>query len=242
MTSAASGQPLGHLGGLAGGVKFKEAETTILVADVRSGIQVASAEGKASKMNFALGGWGWGGYGWASAGGYSKTPEGKLIAASLLDNYNKVVASISGKTSLVQSTSASSQANAAASVQATNTAPAAAAHMAPAGSPAALGVQPGLIGAFTGAFTGDDQGTFNVMVGNNGMISGVGFSSKYNQGFNVTGQVSANGQVSMTSTGQAGSAQFIGIIDPNSGAVVGSWNGSGGVAVRGSFNGQRAKT
>ena len=66
---------LGVLGGLAGGVKFKEAETNLLVADVRSGIQVASAEGKASKMNFAVGGWGWGGLAWAG-GGYSKTPEG----------------------------------------------------------------------------------------------------------------------------------------------------------------------
>ncbi len=53
-----AGGVLGQLGGLAGGVKFKEAETTLLVADVRSGIQVASAEGKASKMNFSIGGWG----------------------------------------------------------------------------------------------------------------------------------------------------------------------------------------
>jgi hypothetical protein len=103
-----------------------------------------------------------------------------------------------------------------------------------------MSVSPGLVGAFTGAFTGDDQGTFNVMVGNNGMISGVGFSSKTNQGFSVSGQVTPNGQVSMTSTGQAGSAQFIGIIDPNSGAVVGNWNSASGP--RGSFNGQRAKT
>jgi hypothetical protein len=112
----------------------------------------------------------------------------------------------------------------------------------PAGMPApvAVGLAPGLIGSFTGSFMGDDQGTFNVIVGNNGMISGVGFASKTNQGFNVTGQVSANGQVSMTSTGQAGRAQFSGVIDPNSGAVVGSWNGAGGP--RGSFNGQRAKT
>jgi hypothetical protein len=235
------GGVLGTLGGLAGGVKFKEAETTLLVADVRSGIQVASAEGKASKMNFAIGGWGWGGYGWASAGGYSKTPEGKLIAASLLENFNKITEKIAGKTSLVQSTSASSQANAAASIQATSTAPVAA-PAPPAGMPApvAMGVAPGLIGSFTGAFTGDDQGTFNVMVGNNGLISGVGFSSKTNQGFNVSGQVSGNGQVSMTSSGQAGSAQFIGIIDPNSGAVLGSWNSAGGP--RGSFNGQRGKT
>jgi hypothetical protein len=96
------GGVLGTLGGLAGGVKFKEAETTLLAANVRSGIQVASAEGKASKMNFAIGGWGWGGYGWASAGGYTKTPEGKLIAASLLDNFNKITEKIGGKTSLVQ--------------------------------------------------------------------------------------------------------------------------------------------
>jgi hypothetical protein len=73
------GGVLGTLGGLAGSVKFKEAETTLLVADVRSGIQVASAEGKASKMDFSLGGWGWGNMGWASAGGYSKIPEGKLM-------------------------------------------------------------------------------------------------------------------------------------------------------------------
>ncbi len=237
------GGVLGHIGGLAGGVKFKEAETTLLVADVRSGIQVASAEGKASKMNFALSGWGWGGYGWASAGGYSKTPEGKLIAASLLENFNKITEKIAGKTSLVQSTSASSQANAAASVQATNTAPVAAPAPPPPATmpaPVAMAVAPGLVGAFTGSFIGDDQGTFNVMVGNNGMISGVGFSSKTNQGFSVSGQVSANGQVSMSSSGQAGSAQFLGIIDPNSGAVVGSWNGAGGP--KGSFSGQRAKT
>lgn len=117
------GGPLGALGGLAGGLKFKEAETTLLLADVRSGIQVASAEGQATKMDFSLGGWGWGGYGWASAGGYSKTPEGKLLAASLLDNFNRIVQQIRNKPSLVQATSASSQANAQASVRATSLAP-----------------------------------------------------------------------------------------------------------------------
>jgi curli biogenesis system outer membrane secretion channel CsgG len=102
------GGTLGALGGLAGGVSFKEAETTLLLADVRSGIQVASAEGQASKMDFSLGGWGWGGFGWASAGGYSKTPEGKLLAASLLDNFNRIVQQVRNKPLLVQATSASS--------------------------------------------------------------------------------------------------------------------------------------
>lgn len=113
------GGTLGALGGLAGGVSFKEAETTLLLADVRSGIQVASAEGQASKMDFSLGGWGWGGYSWASAGGYSKTPEGKLLAASLLDNFNRIVQQVRNKNLLVQATSASSQVNAQLSTRAT---------------------------------------------------------------------------------------------------------------------------
>ena len=117
------GGVLGSLGGLAGGVKFKEAETTLLLADVRSGIQVASAEGQASKMDFSLGGWGWGGFGWAAAGGYSKTPEGKLLAASLLDNFNRIVQQVRNKPTLVQASSASSRANAKASTQATPLAP-----------------------------------------------------------------------------------------------------------------------
>lgn len=47
----------GALGGPAGGLSFKEAEITLLLADVRSGILVAIAEGQASKMDFSLGGW-----------------------------------------------------------------------------------------------------------------------------------------------------------------------------------------
>ena len=38
-------------GGIAGGLKFKEAQTTMLVADARSGIQVAASE-DASKADF----------------------------------------------------------------------------------------------------------------------------------------------------------------------------------------------
>ena len=53
-----------------------------------------------------------------SLGGYTSTPEGKLIAASLLDNYNKIVLTIRDQASLVRTGSASGQANAAASTQA----------------------------------------------------------------------------------------------------------------------------
>lgn len=108
---------LGVLGAIAGGLKFKEASTSILVADVRSSIQVAAAEGKATKTDFGIGGWAYGG-GFAAGGGYTKTPEGKMIAASLLDNYNKVVLSIRDQDKLIKTSSASSDVNAAGSTRA----------------------------------------------------------------------------------------------------------------------------
>jgi len=106
------------LGGVAGGLKFKEASTSLLISDVRSSMQVASAEGKASKTDFDIGGFGWIGVAGAAAGGYTKTPEGKVIAASLLDNYNHIVLAIRDNASLVKTSSAAGDANAGASTKA----------------------------------------------------------------------------------------------------------------------------
>ncbi len=106
------------LGAVAGGVKFKEASTSLLVADVRSSIQVASAEGKATKTDFNVSGWGFGGGALGALGGYTNTPEGKVVAASLLDNYNKIVLAIRDMPQLIQRSSASGDANAGASTQA----------------------------------------------------------------------------------------------------------------------------
>ena len=106
------------LGGISGGLKFKEASTSLIIADVRSSIQVAAAEGKATKTDFDIGGWGWTGAAFGAAGGYTNTPEGKVIAASLLDNWNNIVRTIRDNTSLVKSHSESGDANAAASTRA----------------------------------------------------------------------------------------------------------------------------
>jgi curli biogenesis system outer membrane secretion channel CsgG len=88
------------LGAVAGGLKFKEAQTSMLVADARSGIQVAAAEGSTKKADLALGGALFGGGAGAAVGGYGNTNEGKIIAAALLDNYNKVVGVVRGDPSL----------------------------------------------------------------------------------------------------------------------------------------------
>lgn len=91
----AVGGLLGHkVAAVGGGLKFKEAETTMLVADARSSVQVASAQGKARKKSFALGAFGWMGGAAGALGGYSNTNEGKVIAASFLDNYNQIVAAV----------------------------------------------------------------------------------------------------------------------------------------------------
>ena len=86
--------------GAAGGLKFKEAQTSMLVADARSGVQVAAAEGSTKKADLRLGGALFGGGVGAAGGGYGNTNEGKIIAAAFMDNYNKVVGVVRGDPSL----------------------------------------------------------------------------------------------------------------------------------------------
>jgi hypothetical protein len=107
------------IGALAGGLKFKEAQTSMTMADVRSGIQVAAAEGSAQKTDFSIGGALLGAGGGAALGGYTNTAEGKIVAASFLDNWNKIVVAVRNNPSLIQAKAGpASQANAAGSVKA----------------------------------------------------------------------------------------------------------------------------
>jgi hypothetical protein len=88
------------IGAVAGGLKFKEAQTSMLVADARSGVQVAAAEGSSKKADLRLGVGLFGGGAAGGLGGYANTNEGKVIAASLMDNYNNIVKSVRGQPSL----------------------------------------------------------------------------------------------------------------------------------------------
>ena len=107
------------VGAVAGGLKFKEAQTSMLLADTRSGIQVAAAEGSAKQTDFNLGGALFGGGGGAALGGYTNTNEGKVITASFLDNWNNIVRAIRNNASLIQAKAGpASTANQAGSVQA----------------------------------------------------------------------------------------------------------------------------
>ena len=88
---------------VAGGLKFKEAQTSMLLADARSTVQVASAEGSTRKADLRLGGGLFGGGAGVAAGGYGNTNEGKIIAAALMDNYNNIVLTVRNDPSLQRS-------------------------------------------------------------------------------------------------------------------------------------------
>ena len=89
-------------GAVAGGLKFKEAQTSMLVSDARSGVQVAAAEGSTRKADLKLGAALFGGGAGAMGGGYGNTNEGKIIAAAFMDNYNKVVQTVRNDPTLVR--------------------------------------------------------------------------------------------------------------------------------------------
>jgi curli biogenesis system outer membrane secretion channel CsgG len=82
----------------AAGMNFKEAQTSMLIADARTGLQVASAEGKSRKSDFGIAAIA----GLGGIGAYSNTNEGKVIAASFLNNYNKIVAIMWDDTTLIR--------------------------------------------------------------------------------------------------------------------------------------------
>jgi hypothetical protein len=96
------GRRAAAVGAVAGGLKFKEAQTSMLVADARSGVQVAAAEGSTKKADLRLGGMLFGGGAGAAAGGYGNTNEGKIIAAAFMDNYNNVVKAVRNDPSLIR--------------------------------------------------------------------------------------------------------------------------------------------
>lgn len=78
-------------GAIAGGMKTNEAATTLLLVDNRSGVQVSAAVGSARNFDFGAFGALFGGLGAGGGGGYTNTPEGKVITAAFADSYNQMV-------------------------------------------------------------------------------------------------------------------------------------------------------
>lgn len=97
--------PIGMaVGAIAGSVKFKQAQTTLILADTRSGVQLAAAQGASEKADLSVGGLVGGAGGLAAMGAYGNTAEGKVVAAAFLDAYNSMVGTIRNSPELVRDT------------------------------------------------------------------------------------------------------------------------------------------
>lgn len=82
------------LAGVAANTKTREASVLLTMIDNRSSVQIAAAEGSASKTDFGGMGSIFGTAGAGSLGGYQNTPQGKVITAAFMDAYNNMVISI----------------------------------------------------------------------------------------------------------------------------------------------------
>ena len=82
------------LAGLVEQVKFKEAQTALLLSDNETTEQVAAATGSARTTDLGVGGLVFGKLGGAAGAGWSNTNEGKVIAAAFLDAHNQLVAQV----------------------------------------------------------------------------------------------------------------------------------------------------
>jgi hypothetical protein len=85
---------LGVLGAVAGGMRTNEASTMLVLVDNRSGVQVGAAEGSSSNTDFNIGVALFGGSAGGVGGGYTNTPQGKVIVASFMDSYNQLVKAV----------------------------------------------------------------------------------------------------------------------------------------------------
>jgi curli biogenesis system outer membrane secretion channel CsgG len=81
----------GVLGALAGSIRTREASTTLTLVVNRSGVQLAAAEGSAATTDFNAWGGVFGSGGGGGLGGYTNTPEGKVLAGAFADAYNRLV-------------------------------------------------------------------------------------------------------------------------------------------------------
>ena len=88
------GGRLGVLGAVAGGIQTNESAVMLTLVDNRSGVQVAAAEGSSSNTDFNLGAVLVGSSGFGGAGGYTSTPQGKVVTAAFTDAYNNIIGAV----------------------------------------------------------------------------------------------------------------------------------------------------
>lgn len=88
---AGFGGTLGLIGAVAGSIRTNEAATMLTLVDNRSGVQIAASQGASKNTDFNVGGLLIGGGSAAGLGGYTNTPQGKVVVAAFTDAYNEMI-------------------------------------------------------------------------------------------------------------------------------------------------------
>lgn len=82
------------LGAVGGSMSTNEAGVVLLLVDIRSRVQIAAAEGYSKNTDFGVLGGLFGGGGAGGGGAFTRTPQGKVVAAAFIDSYNKMVVAL----------------------------------------------------------------------------------------------------------------------------------------------------
>jgi Curli production assembly/transport component CsgG len=82
------------LGAIAGSFRTNEASTMLMLTDNRSGVQVSASQGSSSNTDFSAGAVLFGSSAAGGMGGYTNTPQGKVVIAAFTDSYNQMVKSL----------------------------------------------------------------------------------------------------------------------------------------------------
>jgi hypothetical protein len=94
VVGAIAGRISGAVGAVIGNTKTRQAATVLTLVDNRSGVQVAAAEGSASRTDINVFGGLFGGGAGAGVGGYSNTAQGKVVTGAFLDSYSQLVRAV----------------------------------------------------------------------------------------------------------------------------------------------------
>ncbi|MEM7498911.1 MAG: CsgG/HfaB family protein [Pseudomonadota bacterium] len=81
----------GVAGAVAGSLRTSDSVVTLSLFDIRSGVQLAAAEGSSTATNYGAALGAFGGPAGGALGGYSRTPEGKATVAAFVDAFNNLV-------------------------------------------------------------------------------------------------------------------------------------------------------
>lgn len=80
-----------------------------------------------------------------------------------------------------------------------------------------------IVGNWSGTFSGDDNGSWNINVSTTGIVSGSGYSTTFLESYVFDGTVNSSGSITATVGTADTGATFVGVLNTN-GTCSGTWD------------------